>query len=84
MMDEGSVGRGDLTEVKLPALKMVWLEAPKSVTQSVTAGGTIAMVWKEGASDCWSQGLIHGVHTAGGGGASGDVKIRSICCEGRL
>jgi hypothetical protein len=48
MMDEGSVGRGDLTEVKLPALKMVWLEAPESVTQSVTAGGTITMVWKEG------------------------------------
>jgi hypothetical protein len=46
------VGRGDRTEVKLPALKVVWLVAPKFVTQSVTVGGTIAIVWKEGASYC--------------------------------
>jgi hypothetical protein len=46
-MDEGSVRRGDRTEVKLPALKVVWLEVPESMTQSVTAGGTIVMVWKE-------------------------------------
>ena len=51
-MDEGSVGRGGRTEVKLPTLKVVWLEAPKSATQSVTAGGTIVMVWKEWASSC--------------------------------
>jgi hypothetical protein len=47
MMDEGSVGRCSQTEVKLPALKVVWLEALESVTQSVTMGGTIIMVWKE-------------------------------------
>jgi hypothetical protein len=47
MMDEGSVGRCSQTEVKLPALKVVWLEALESVTQSVTMGGTIVMVWKE-------------------------------------
>jgi hypothetical protein len=46
-----------------------WLEALESTTQSVTAGGTIALVWKEGASSCWSQELIHGVHAVGGGGA---------------
>jgi hypothetical protein len=47
MMDEGSVRRGGRTEVKLLTLKVVWLEASKSVTQSVTTGGTIVMVWKE-------------------------------------
>jgi hypothetical protein len=41
------VGRGDRTEVKLAALKVVWLEVPESTTQSVTTGGTIVMVWKE-------------------------------------
>jgi hypothetical protein len=46
-MDEGSVGRGDRTEVKLLILEGVWLEAPESMTQSVTAGGTIVVVWKE-------------------------------------
>jgi hypothetical protein len=53
MMDEGSVGRGDLTEVKLLTLKVVWLEAPESMTQSVTTGGTITMVWKE-MRGCWT------------------------------
>jgi hypothetical protein len=52
-MDEGLVGRGGQAEVMLPALEVVWLEAPKSVTQSVTAGGTIFMMWKEWASGCW-------------------------------
>jgi hypothetical protein len=46
-MDEGSVGKRDRTEVKVLAVEVVWLEAPESVTQSVTAGGTIVMVWKE-------------------------------------
>jgi hypothetical protein len=46
-MDEGSVGRGSQTEVKLPALEVVWYEVPESATQSVTTGGTIIMVWKE-------------------------------------
>jgi hypothetical protein len=46
-MDEGSVGRADRTEVKLLILEEVWLEAPESMTQSVTAGGTIVVVWKE-------------------------------------
>jgi hypothetical protein len=46
-MGEGSVGRNDRTEVKLPALEVVLLEAPKSATQSVTAGGTIIVLWKE-------------------------------------
>jgi hypothetical protein len=32
MMDERSVGRGDQTEVKLPALEVVWLEMSKFVT----------------------------------------------------
>jgi hypothetical protein len=36
-MDEGSVGRGSRTEFKLPTLKVVWLEAAESVTQSMTA-----------------------------------------------
>jgi peptide subunit release factor 1 (eRF1) len=44
---------------------VVWLEALESMTQSVTAGGTILMVWKEWASSCWSQELIHGVHITG-------------------
>jgi hypothetical protein len=47
MMDEGSVGRGGQTEVKLPTLEVVWFEAPKSTIQLVTAGGTIVLVWKE-------------------------------------
>jgi hypothetical protein len=47
MMDEGSVGRGGRIEVKLPAVKVVWLDALKSVTQSMTAGGTITVVWKQ-------------------------------------
>jgi hypothetical protein len=46
-MDKGLVGRGGLTDVKLLALEVVWLEASESVTQSLTAGGTIIMVWKE-------------------------------------
>jgi hypothetical protein len=46
-MDEGSVGRADRTEVKLLILEGVWLEAPESMTQSVTVGGTIVVVWKE-------------------------------------
>jgi hypothetical protein len=40
------------TEVKLPASKVVWLEASESVTQSVTAGGTGAMTMKELAINC--------------------------------
>jgi hypothetical protein len=84
MMDEGSVGRGDLTEVKLPTLKVVWLEALESMTQSVTTGGTITMVWKEMANSYWSHGLIPGVHAIGGGGARGSVKTGPTCCEGRL
>jgi hypothetical protein len=83
-MDEGSVGRGSQTEVKVLALKVVLLEVSESMTQPMTVGGTIAMVWKEGANDCLSQQLIHGVHTTGDGGARGGVKIRSICCRGTL
>jgi hypothetical protein len=45
-MDEGSVGRGGQTEVKLPTLEVVWLEVPESATQSVIVGGNIIMVWK--------------------------------------
>jgi hypothetical protein len=51
-MDEGSVEVVGRTEVKLPAFEVVWLEAPESVTQSVTAGGVKAMVLKELANDC--------------------------------
>jgi hypothetical protein len=83
MMDEGSMGRGGRIEVKLSALKVVWLEAQESMTQSVTVGGTITMVWKEGASGCWSQDLNHGVHAVGGGGARGDVKIGLTYYGGR-
>jgi hypothetical protein len=36
------------------------LEAPESVTQSVTMGGTIVMVWKEWANGYWFQELIGG------------------------
>jgi hypothetical protein len=61
-MDKGSVGRGGQTEVKLPALKVVWLEASEYVTQSMIVGGTIIIVWNEWASGCWSQELIHSVH----------------------
>ncbi len=43
-MDEGSVEVVGRTEVKLPASEVVWLEAPESATQSVTAGGVKAMV----------------------------------------
>jgi hypothetical protein len=68
-------------EVKLPALKVVWLEAPESVTQSMITGGTIVMVWEEWASGCWCRELIHNVHAAGG--ATGDVKIGLTCCGGR-
>jgi hypothetical protein len=46
-MDKGSVGRDGRTEIKLPALEVLWLEAPESATQSVTAGGTVVVVWKE-------------------------------------
>jgi hypothetical protein len=52
MMDEGSVEVGGQTEVKLPAFEVVWLEAPESTAQSVTAGGVKAMVLKELANDC--------------------------------
>jgi hypothetical protein len=64
MINEGSVGRGGQIKVKLPALEVMWLEAPKSATQLVIARGTIVMVWNEWASSCWSEELIHGVHTA--------------------
>jgi hypothetical protein len=50
-MDEGSVEVGGQTEDKLSASEVVWLEAPESVTQSVTAGGVNAMVLKELAND---------------------------------
>jgi hypothetical protein len=63
-MDEGSVRRSSWAEVKLLVLEVLWLEALKFVTQSVTAGGTIVMVWKEWASSYWSQELIHSVHAA--------------------
>jgi hypothetical protein len=46
-MDKESMGRGSQTEVKLPILEVVWLKASESVTQSVTVGGTIIMVWKQ-------------------------------------
>ena len=51
-MDEGSVEVVGRTEVKLPASEVVWLEAPESATQSVTAGGVKAMVLKELTNDC--------------------------------
>jgi hypothetical protein len=51
-MDEGSVEVVGRTEVKLPTSEVVWLEAPESATQSVTAGGVKAMVLKELAHDC--------------------------------
>jgi hypothetical protein len=51
-MDEGSVEMVGQTEVKLPASEVVWLEAPESMTQSVTAEGVKAMVLKELANDC--------------------------------
>jgi hypothetical protein len=51
-VDEGSVKVDGRTEVKLPAFEVVWLEAPKSVIQSVTTGGVKAMVLKELANDC--------------------------------
>jgi hypothetical protein len=51
-MDEGSVEVVGRTEVKLPASEVVWLEAPKSATQSMTAKGVNAMVLKELANDC--------------------------------
>jgi hypothetical protein len=52
MMDEGLIKVGGRTEVKLPASEVVWLEAPESTTQSVTAEGVRAMVLKELANDC--------------------------------
>jgi hypothetical protein len=52
MMNEGSVEVGGRTEFKLPASKVVWLEASESATQSVTAMGVKAMVLKELANDC--------------------------------
>jgi hypothetical protein len=39
-MDEGFVEVGGRTEVKLLTSKMVWLEVPESVTQSVTVRGS--------------------------------------------
>jgi hypothetical protein len=50
-MDEGSVEVGGRTEVKLLASKVVWLEAPESTTQSVTARGVKVIVLKELTSD---------------------------------
>jgi hypothetical protein len=77
------VGRGSQIEVKLLTLKVVWLEAPESVTQLVTAGGTIVMVWKERTNGYWFQELIHGVHDAGGGDARGRMKVGSTYYGGR-
>jgi hypothetical protein len=51
-MDEGSVEVGGRTEDKLSTSEVVWLEAPESATQSVTAGGVKAMVLKELVNDC--------------------------------
>jgi hypothetical protein len=51
VMDEGSIKVGGQTEVKLPASEVVWMEAPESVTQSVTVEGVNAMVLKELAND---------------------------------
>jgi hypothetical protein len=72
------------TEIKLPTLEVVWLEVPESVTQVETMGGTIVVVWKEWASGCWFQELIHGAQDAGGGGARFGAKVGSTCCGGRL
>jgi hypothetical protein len=52
MIDEGLVELSGQTIVKLPASEVVWLEAPESVTQSITARGVKGMVPKELASDC--------------------------------
>jgi hypothetical protein len=51
MMDEGSLEVGGRTEVKLSASEVVWLEAPESVTQSVTVGRVKTMVLKELPND---------------------------------
>jgi hypothetical protein len=52
MMDEGSIEVGGQTEVKLLDFEVVWLEAPESVTQSMTIGGVKTMVLNELANDC--------------------------------
>ncbi len=54
MIGEGTVEVGGRPEVKLPASEVVWLEAPKSTTESMTTGGVKTMVLKELASDYWS------------------------------
>jgi hypothetical protein len=43
---------GGRIAIKLPAFEMVWLEASKSATHSVTVGGVKAMVLKELANEC--------------------------------
>jgi hypothetical protein len=51
-IDKGSIEVGGRIEDKLPASEVVWLEAPESVTQSVTTGGVKATVLKELTNDC--------------------------------
>jgi hypothetical protein len=78
------VGRGGQTEVKLPTLEVVWMESLESMTQPKIVGGTIIVVWKEWASSCWFQDLIHSGHNVGDGGARGGTKVKSTGCGGRL
>jgi hypothetical protein len=63
MMEEGREGWGGRVEDKVLAYGVVWYEAPKSATQSVTkVGGTIVIVLNEPARDNVSHSPPKGPH----------------------
>ena len=55
MMEEGQEGCEGRTEERIPALEVVWKEAPESAIHSVLTGGVRPMALKDCASAAWSH-----------------------------
>ena len=55
MIEKGQEWCGGRTEERIPALGVVWNEAPESAIHSVLAGGVNPMVLKDCARAAWSH-----------------------------
>jgi hypothetical protein len=76
MMDEGIAGLGGQKREMLPGSGMVWFDAPKSATHSVSESSCYsAIMLKELVSDCCSHKPCQGVQDGDAGGCCWAVYI---------